>query len=98
MQVTFTNLRPMDLFENPLSPHFQALVNIGMESESDYLSIYDAIIIMECHDIDKTLYAYRCKDGSYEMVFPLRQNANQIIVSKDLFTLLSMAVYDSTWL
>jgi len=94
MQVTFTNIRPMDLFDNPLSAHYQALVQIGLESESDYLHIYDSIIIMECHDINKTLYAYRCKDGNYEMVFPMGSNANQIIVSKDLFTLMSMAVYN----
>ena len=94
MQVTFTNLRPMDLFNNPLSVHYHALVQIGLDSESDYLHIYDAIIIMECHDIDKTLYAYRCKDGNYEMVMTMGNNSNQIIVSKDLFTLLSMVVYN----
>jgi hypothetical protein len=81
--LSITTIRPLDLFENPLSPHYVALDTYGID-HADYIHLYDKIVILEF--VDATIYAMQDKDGTYEVLLN-----DTMYLSKDLLTIISFA-------
>jgi hypothetical protein len=82
-KLEITTVRPLDLFDNPLSVHYQALETYYLE-HSDHIHLYDAVIIL---DFDGSIiYALRDSKGQYELLLH-----NTYYRSRDLFAIISLS-------
>lgn len=80
--LSITTVRPLDLFENPLSPHRAALDTYGIE-HYDYAHLYDSIFILEF--AESTIYAMKDKQGIYEVMLD-----GKMYMSRDLFVIIGL--------
>lgn len=82
-KLEITTVRPLDLLDTPLSPHYQALETYYLE-HSDHIQIYDAVVILDFEgDI---IYALRDLLGNYEVVLD-----SNYYTSKDLLTIIGLS-------
>lgn len=82
-KLEITTVRPLDLLDTPLSPHYQALETYYLE-HSDHIHLYDAVIVLDFEgDI---IYALRDKQSKYEVVL-----GSKYYTSKDLLTIIGLS-------
>jgi hypothetical protein len=82
-KLEITTVRPLDLLEDPLSVHYQALETYYLE-HSDHIHLYDAVIILDFDGL--IIYALREQNGLYEVLLH-----DTYYSSRDLLAIISLS-------